>query len=447
MAQLPYDITSADSIYDYSKKLIGKTLEQAVGKDGLDDALNKGKLGTLVEEHFFEYKPGPNRDHEPDFKEAGVELKVTGVVPKKRGAKRAGDYQAKERLVLTMINYMELVHETWEVSTFLKKCRLMLILFYLYQKELPSSQRTFVMSPILWEFPAADLEIMRKDWLTIKQKIDNSLAHELSEGDTFYLAACRKGSGGAGETLKKQPGTDILAKSRAFSLKPSYLNTIVDASWKDSVLIEDSQDAAEGIEHVAYDKFKGLAGMSVQEIGERYNYPDQTGAKSYYAALALRVLGTNKKWLPEFVKADIVMKVIRLKQNGVPEQSVSFPTFDFIETSQQDWEDSQFYEVINRKFFFVVFQYDAEDVLRFKKSMFWNMPYSDRLEAQKVWEKTAQVINSGDMLQLPKASENSVAHVRPHGRNNQDTLPLPNGGTFPKRCFWLNAKYIASQVA
>ena len=37
------------------------------------------------------------------------------------------------------------------------------------------------------EFSDTDLEIIKKDWELIKQKIANGKAHELSEGDTFYL--------------------------------------------------------------------------------------------------------------------------------------------------------------------------------------------------------------------------------------------------------------------
>ena len=37
-----------------------------------------------------------------------------------------------------------------------------------------------------WNFPVNDLEIIKRDWETIKKKITDGKAHELSEGDTFY---------------------------------------------------------------------------------------------------------------------------------------------------------------------------------------------------------------------------------------------------------------------
>ena len=105
---------------------MGKTLSEAVNlPEGVANSRNRGDLGSLVEKYYFEHTP-PN-NHDPDFKEAGLELKTTGVLV------RTEKYRAKERLVLTMIDYEVIVTETWEKSTFYNKCKLMLILFYLYK--------------------------------------------------------------------------------------------------------------------------------------------------------------------------------------------------------------------------------------------------------------------------------------------------------------------------
>ena len=45
-----------------------------------------------------------------------------------------------------------------------------------------------------WQYPNEDLKIIKQDWEFINQKIKDGKAHELSEGDTFYLGACTKGS-------------------------------------------------------------------------------------------------------------------------------------------------------------------------------------------------------------------------------------------------------------
>ena len=75
-----YDKTSAKSIEEYARLLIGKTFQDVIEADSdgfsnLDDGgfSKKGGLGNLLEERYFHY--GSNSDARPDFPEAGVELK------------------------------------------------------------------------------------------------------------------------------------------------------------------------------------------------------------------------------------------------------------------------------------------------------------------------------------------------------------------------------------
>ena len=94
----------------------------------------------------------------------------------------------------------------------------------------------------------------------------------------------------------------------------------------------------------------------------------------------------------------------------------------------------------------MVFQFDEEEVLRFRKGMFWNIPYEDLKEVENVWHETLKRIMDGRADELPKKSENRVSHVRPHARNAQDTCETPYGEHLVKKCFWLNAKYLKEQI-
>lgn len=73
----------------------------------------KGAIGTVIEESWYGYTP--NSESEPDFPEAGVELKVTPYVRGKNGIR------AKERLVCNIINYMEEYNKTFQTSAFWHK--------------------------------------------------------------------------------------------------------------------------------------------------------------------------------------------------------------------------------------------------------------------------------------------------------------------------------------
>lgn len=209
--QLGYNPASAESIWQYSAGILGHTLREFVA-DGYDSKAGKGGLGQMVEEIYFHI--ANNSRAEADFAKAGMELKCT---PLKKGSK--DELQIKERLVCNMINYCEVVNESFEESHFYTKCQLMLLLFYLHVSGADRLDLEFLIS-LLWRFPAKDIEIIRHDYETIINKIKAGKAHELSEGDTMYLGACRKGQ--KGDALREQPfNTEIKAPGRAFSLKPA----------------------------------------------------------------------------------------------------------------------------------------------------------------------------------------------------------------------------------
>lgn len=438
MDEAGYDKASVESIYEYAKKLTGKSLAEACFVPAeIANARNRGDLGSLVETFFFEHRPSSN--HGPDFPDAGLELKTTGVVKS-----RTGTFKAKERLVLTMIDFEKIVTETWDDSSFLSKCRLMLILFYLYEATRPVVDRRFVLDPLLYEISEHDVEIIKKDWEFIRNKVADGRAHELSEGDTFYLGACRKGAGGEAEPLRKQPNSEIRAKARAFSFKPKYVNSLIEGLGTKPKLLEKREQS---FDEAVADKFQKYVAATVSEIGAAFELSKESkNQKAFHRQLAVKILSDGGHSVPELDRAGIEMKTIRLNKSGKPRESMSFPGFKFLEIIKQTWEESSFFEKIEQKFLLVVFQEDAMGQERLLGAYLWNMPYEDRLEAMRVWEETKRRV-AIDATDLPRISESRVAHVRPKGQNASDKIPTPQGGMHTKQCFWLNVNYIHSVVS
>jgi DNA mismatch repair protein MutH len=326
----------------------------------------------------------------------------------------------------------------------MEKSRLMLILFYLYEKGLAVIDRRFVLNPLLFEFPLEDLGIIRRDWETIKQKIEDGKAHELSEGDTYYLGACRKGSGGVNEKLRDQPFSEVKAKSRAFSLKPSYVNRIIDGHTTEANVLDIT--ATVSIEEATRNKFKPYIGKTVEEISTILDFHKQgKNDKGFYRSLTMRILGGTKRTVPELDKAGIELKTIRVNKDWMPAEAMSFPTFRYMDIIEEEWEESSFFDKIEQKFLLVIFREDEDGELRLEKINYWNMPYLDREEAQRVWEDTKRRV-AIDARDLPKSTESRVAHVRPKAKNAQDTLPTPQGEQLIKKCFWLNRSYIGDVI-
>ena len=179
-------------------------------------ATGKGAIGTVIEESWFGYTP--NSESEPDFPEAGVELKVTPYLRGKNGIR------AKERLVCNIINYMEEYDKTFQTSAFWHKCNTMLLMSYEHLADKPKGDFR-IDEAVLFSFPDEDLAIIEHDWETIMEKVRAGRAHELSEGDTLYLAACTKGANAS--SVRQQPFSELPAKQRAYSLKSSYMTQIL----------------------------------------------------------------------------------------------------------------------------------------------------------------------------------------------------------------------------
>lgn len=436
MRILEYDPKSAISIFEYSKKLINKTLRDFIDDDDelMLNERKKGELGSLVEKYFFNLVV--NNKSEADFKEAGLELKTTGVKKLTRGG-----YTPKERLVLGKIDYHAIALENFHTSHLLDKIKYMLLLFYLYDKQKVSIDQTFIKN-MLWKMSDKDFAIMRVDWETIVGKIRDGRAHELSESDTLYLSACTKGATSRDRT--SQPFSKEAAKPRAFAFKQSYLKTIFDRDNSDdydSILANTRELNINNYVASKLDKYNGRTFSSLYEdFGKGLNIK----TKNIKQLLVYRILGVKKKRIEEFDKAGIITKVIKLEQSNVLKESISFPAFKFKEIAGQDWEDSDFKNICESKFLFLIFQ-KTEYGEVFRGFKFWAMPYKDRVEAERVWYDTSNKIKENNTSFLG-IRDSTVAHVRPHGQNADDMDQLPNGGYFGKRSFWFNAKYIESQV-
>ena len=458
MNNFPYDRTSKSSIEKYALDLKSKTFkdviinnpnidneEKALWIEHYNNPRNKGNLGNLIEKHYFFYDN--NTSPEPDFNEAGVELKVTPYLVKSNG-----DLKAKERLVLTIINYMK----DYEEENFLKshvyeKCALMLLIYYLYEQN--KERLDYLINYIkLFQFPEEDLEIIKNDYKIIIDKIKNGKAEEISESDTNYLAACTKGANA--NSLREQPFSTQKAMQRAFCLKNSYMSYILNhylvnkTEEYESVIKDTSILKEQTLEQYIIKKLEPYYNQDIEFLKNKFDIPYQVTNKSFTYLLAKGMLEVINEKIEEFEKANIKVKAIRLRPDGMPKESMSFPAFKYTEIVKETWLDSELYETFSTtKYLFMIYQYLDDNTLIFKKAMFWNVPEKDlNTEIKRVWEETILRIKNNDYDNLPKISESSILHVRPHARNAHDTYPTLDGKKAIKKCFWLNADYIKKQI-
>ena len=116
---------------------------------------------------------------------------------------------------------------------------------------------------------------------------------------------------------------------------------------------------------------------------------------------------------------------------------------------EKTWEDSAWYEIVTRRFFFVVFRKakagtDKDAVL--ERVLFWGMPSKDLLECESMWKDTVEKIRMNDYCHFRKQSDGSVCHIRPKAKNKADMMETPQGGTARKLCYWFNREYVLNEI-
>ena len=471
--KLTYNPKDKNSIIAHAKKLKGKSLRQVCDPNVLDHSYSgKGNFGQVLEKFYFGYEPNPLA--EADFAQIGMELKSSPLKQLKNN-----EYRSKERLVLNIINYFNVVNQNFENSDFIKKNACILLIFYLH-KAGHDILDLIVKLVDEWSFPSTDLEIIKKDWETIKKKIADGKAHELSEGDTYYLGACTKGVKGG--SPREQPNNNIKAKQRAYSFKQGYVNHIIasianDNKEKYGKLITNNLIAKkQTIEDVVISKFKPYYGKTIEELVHTFHLEFiNKKSKQYFSLVTKAILNKilevplNKNatsYIEEFDKAEIQIKTVRLKANNLPKEDISFPTFKYENLVKEDWENSEFKEILEHKFLYVFYQFESKKLV-LRKVKFWNIPYSDLLEVENVWSKAKQIVTNGEIVRGFKTDKNGkvsrltnfpdkkfsrVSHVRPHAKVASDTYPLPikdkltKDNKYTKHCFWLNNSYVKDEI-
>ena len=435
--ELGYDPYDAESILRYAKRLEGRTLREVTGVEELaDPRRRRGSFGNAVEEHYFRYDI--NSDSHPDFDKVGLELKTT---PVKRNAR--GELVAKERLVLTMIDYMNVVDEDFEHSHLLEKASDILLITYLYEPDV--SPLDYVIEAVVrWGIPDEDLPQIRHDWETVVAKVRSGHAEDISGSDTLYLEACTKAANSS--VRREQPFSDVPAKPRAWALKSSYMTTVQRRLIDDMRRLPRSAGERElSLLELVRARFAPYRGCTEQELADAFGI---ARSKQRAALITRRILGVAEDdRIEEFEKAGLRPKTMHVRRTGMPKEAVSFPAFDYRRLAVQEFEASEFAEQLQRAYLFVVYREDEQGAYRLDDVHIWQMPDGDVEEARRCYEQMRRNVITGRADVSVGSKENRCCHVRPHGRNRDDTCEQPFGPPVTKKSFWLNQCYVRDELA
>jgi hypothetical protein len=215
-----FDPKNPDSLLNWAKWLKGKTLKESLNlldKNNQSIALEaveniakakilpdgsykgpKGKLGIIVE--IIHFGLSPDSEAIADLRDAGLELKVTGVIKNKNGIR------AKERLSLGMINYSNSVKKNLcfnDDDEIKKSLSGMLLMTYWYKKRDTSPLDLVFHDSFIWKPEAKELDMIRKDWALHQATIRSGYAHMLTERYSEGLGAPPKGAGSDNDFIKQ----------------------------------------------------------------------------------------------------------------------------------------------------------------------------------------------------------------------------------------------------
>lgn len=422
-----------EELLEYTENIKGKTFREIDSENLLEKRKsnkNKGVLGQIVESGFYKYPL--NNNSEADFEELGIELKVTGYVENKNGSLRA-----KERVKLSNIDYNKIIHETYESSHLLGKCKEMLLIWYKYIPK--TDYGDFVITDYQLYNMSKDEDIFKNDFEIIKEKIYEGKAHELSEGDTSYLGACTSGS--TSEKIKTQPFSNELSKQRSFSLKNAYMTGILrELKNKNTKSIEFKSGKSKETKtptkpktvlNYINGKLKPYFGKTQLEILEEITGKTYTEKipKNINKMISNKLIGKDEdlyKLDDLFRKTSFFIKNVPFNKNNKVIERMAFKTLR-LSDFEEDWEDSfwkNYFEETN----FIVICYEAKNskvknghrILKYVKQMSFDDEDLESFEKTYDMIKLAIEKKNINLLPTPNSFDGQLLEIAPKGQKGDD---------------------------
>lgn len=477
-----YDKTDPVSIENYGKKLVGKAFldfilnsEDTTTNDDISTyamMVNKYGLENHLGERYFNL--GENGKPKTTFVEPKIQLKVLPYeLANGEGFQVVGNLELESIKNYLPVNFNFTSSDLW------KKHRQLLLIFYLRDKGLGSNLLYTINYVKMFTPSNEDLKIIKDDYKKIVRKIALGKAHELSESDTMYLGVCEEENYSNGKVTQFYPPFS-LTKRKNFCYKNSYMTYVLNhhiINGKEIIepIIKDiNQLENKTFEEFILEKIDNYAGKTDRELCEIFSR-NYNNSIDQWTDLTYKMLGVNSNNAQEFLKGNIVIKTIRIENNGKIKEKFSLPPFKAKELVGENWENSILYNYFRKtKFLFVIYKKNGNSY-KLIGSQLWNMPIKDlETTVRKSWEKARNILRNGLILRkekikgtfiiknnLPKRNDNPIISIRPYAKKRYYVLDngeiigddkyqygdeLPDGRWITKQSFWINEEYIMKQL-
>ncbi|MEG2235199.1 MAG: Sau3AI family type II restriction endonuclease [Clostridia bacterium] len=441
------DFKTIEELLNYTETIKGKKFKEFDKNNVLNvtQLSDKGIIGKLVETEFYKYPN--NSDAKADFDELGVELKVTALKQNKNKS-----FSAKERLVLSKIDFCKIVEEEFEFSKLLFKNKKLLIIWYKHEKGKFYSDMEIV-DYQMYDM-SIDEDIIKNDFNIIKSKVMEGKAEEISEGQTSYLGACTKSKDSSSRT--KQPYSAVPAPPRAFSLKNSYMTGIL-RNLVENNLINTSIVMYKTIEEFVLSKIEKYIGKSQIEILNEITgkpYTDKI-PKNIGKMISDKLIGKDKELKDKdelFKKTTYIIKSLPVDNDGIPIERMSFRQLVISEFTDE-WNESD-WKTYFEEVTIIVVCYKASNskerngyrVLDSVKKISFN--YDDIEMFSKSYNMVKEAIDKKDisLLPYPKSFEGQIMEIAPKGIKGDDAYNNFFNKDVTKTCFMFSKEFLIKKL-
>lgn len=444
---LDYDASDVNSILDWAARIEGQRLGEVMSSEhraSWSPSRGKGDFGLAIE-HYFGITQ--NSDHEPDFPEVGLELKVAPMRRDREGL------TAKERVSITSINFADAIDQAFEESPLDVKTRQILFVFYEWEKgQDPLDAR--VLKVAHWTRDTTVDAMARDCHSYVAKRLAERSAHLVTAKHTAVIEPATKGS--KGQVWVAPAGGGVPAKTRAYAFKRDYVHVL----WR--ITTQARVELAEPKPEAAFrarlrEQILRFQGMSATEINDHLGLGVSMKPKHAHRLVADELItwlrdeegeeGETLGGLEQLEQMGITPRVVRLYEDGTPKEAPPIKSFTFEYLAGTGFEDS-FVSETTEEVMFVV--WSAEPSIPESKLLdvaFWIPSEDHRTAMRRDYEAARAAVLESNVKKLPTQKRAEILHVRTSGVDSSDRVPLPNGELETRRGFYMNKEFAAEVIA
>jgi DNA mismatch repair protein MutH len=189
-----------------------------------------------------------------------------------------------------------------------------------------------------------------------------------------------------------------------------------------------------------------LVGARVEELLARHTPSVRPTAKNVAAATFRRILsGGDEDLMAALERLGTTLRATRVDPTPLrPREAVSFTPFDFREVAETPWEESDVLAMLGRILFVVLDAPKGATVgeARLRSVVMWSAESETIATMEREYERFRSAFRHEPPSEWPGQRSTEVLHVRPHGRDGRDVVPLPNGQMHVRSSLWLNQRFV-----